>query len=458
MMIKTRYDSTHLRWQLGRPVVSISAENDSDKDAPEILPSHDLLLFTSMRANYSKPTSFRRSQLGVVSMMKLARQAQQRNPALRVNLRVLLLVDFPEECPVLLQKLSALDDRVWDKEHRGARDSGRSSQYPFVASDLLGPEADGVSAPSPYDYPICRAATTCLHPVYNIPTMDCLFRSALSVALPDEYIMFTNSDIVYSTELLNIYVQARDAVTEFPHGFSMFGRRKDVVLEEEDLYHNNVRNASSKWRNSRALKVSSGSSLIANLVDRALSDFDSIFRHVANKMAKQSVYSAPRGVDFFLMPQWGFPLNFPPLMIGRALWDNVMMSALIRNGNSAHPGPPAIHVTQSVTSIHMGAASEWGTYNGRKGAEWTNFVGINHTLARSGATLFTQYYSRGYCNITESARTSNCKVVSDSIRKPLILDGENKVKGPGIFVTKSGFVFAKRHNDAKTARSHVKSG
>jgi hypothetical protein len=406
---------------------------------PNQATNYSLLIFTAMRANYSKPSAFRRNQIGVISMMKLARQAQ-RNPALRVNLRVLLLVDFPEECPVLLQKLSALDDRVWDKEHRKTGDgkvtgdSDRSSQYSFVATELLEPEVKGAkSTPNPYDYPICLAVTTCFHPVYDIPTMDCLFRSALTVALPDEYIMFTNSDIVYSTELLNIYVQARDAVTVFPHGFSMFGRRKNGHLETADFYNDSSLNAIMSEAHSERTP------------DIVASYFDSILEKVVTKTNSHFGYLPPQGSDIFLMPQWGFPLNFPPFMIRRASWDNARMITLIRNHNATHPGPPAIHVTQSVSHIHTGSEADSGAYSDRKGADWMYHVQFNHSQVPEAFSYNTQYYSRGFCNATESARSSDCNVTAESVGNANILDGESKVKGPGVHVTKSGFVFTKRH-------------
>jgi hypothetical protein len=253
--------------------------------------------------------------------------------------------------------------------------------------------------------------------------------------------MFTNSDIVYSTELLNIYVQARDAVTEFPHGFSMIGRRKNVVLEEVDLYHDRARNPTSATRDSGSLRASS---IVKSPTDKMFSTFGGNFEHIVQKATEKFSYSAPQGVDFFLMPQWGFPLNFPPLMIGRAQWDNRMLTSLIRNGNSAHPGPPAIHVTQSVTSIHMGAASDWGNYNDRKGADWMYFLGMNITMTPPGTSQFTQYYSRGFCNATESANSSDCNATDLSLDPSKALDFENKATGKEVHVTKSGFVFARR--------------
>jgi hypothetical protein len=431
-----------------------------------------------MRANYSKPTTFRRSQVAVVAMMKLARQAQ-RNTALRVNLRVLLLVDHPEECPVLLQKLSAVDDRVWDHHHREAAatkhsgDGGHNSHHhPFVASELLTDKA-GVGAatgsdsgsgsgsgrqppPNPYDYPICLATTMCLHPTYEIPTMDCLFRSALAVALPDEYIMFTNSDILFSTELLNVYVQARDSAQLFPEGFSMFGRRLNVALEEPDIYFTPNRTETHQHMSDTHLKTAADrASATEKLAAEVMwLEFDRIFEHVTKRAKAKNSHSAPQGLDYFLMPQWGFPRNFPPLMIGRALWDNRMATSLVRNGygslsqsqSPSRPGPPAIHVTQSVTAVHMGAASDWGHYGDRLGAQWANYMGMNLSLAPPGTSASTQYYSRGYCDPANSSLTSECAATAHSLDSSgYVLDFENKVKGsPGAFATKTGFLFVKR--------------
>jgi hypothetical protein len=263
--------------------------------------------------------------------------------------------------------------------------------------------------------------------------MDCLFRSALTVALPDEYIMFTNSDIVYSTELLNIYVQARDAVTEFPHGFSMFGRRKNGHLETADFYNDSSLNAIMSEAHSERTP------------DIVASYFDSILEKVVTKTEEHFEYMAPVGSDMFVMPQWGFPLNFPPLMIGRAYWDNAMMTTLIRNHNATHPGPPAIHVTQSVSHIHTGSEADSGVYTDRKGADWKDQVGWKKCQGpEKGTSQFTQYYSRGFCTRSESVKSSDCNVTVESLGNAHVLDGESKVQGSGVHVTKSGFIFAKR--------------
>jgi hypothetical protein len=225
----------------------------------------------------------------------------------------------------------------------------------------------------------------------------------------------------------------------------MFGRRKDVVLEEEDLYHDSVRNTSSKTQNrSPILGASAVSPLKVTPSDHTLSAFDSIFKHVVQKTNAHFKYLPPQGSDIFLMPQWGFPLNFPPLMIGRAYWDNQMMSSLIRNNDNDKclSGPPAIHITQSLTSIHTGVSLS--NYNDRKGADWMYQIGLDLAITPPGTSQFTQYYSRGFCSAKESARFSDCHVTVQSLRMVHVLDGENKTQGSGVHVTKSGFVFAKR--------------
>jgi hypothetical protein len=132
------------------------------------------------------------------------------------------------------------------------------------------------------------------------------------------------------------------------------------------------------------------------------------------------------------------------MMIGRAEWDSRMITVLIRNHNATHPGPPVIHVTQSVASIHTGAASDWGNYNDRKGAWWKFHVGWNYSMDSQGRTLATQYYSRGFCDPAESAKSSDCTVTASSLGQSNIIDDESKTQGSGVHVTKSGFVFVKR--------------
>ena len=277
-----------------------------------------LLLFSSIRGDTRNDNNFRKIQIALNSWLQLT--------LLPTNaiVRVLLLTDM----------------KVNEDEMKR-----------LLVFDHLKKSKDNL---------IIRAATQCSHPLYGIPTVDCLFRIATTISHPSEYIMFSNSDIVYFDDLIHTFIAAWNSI-EFKNKFIMIGRRYLVHDEELDEGLDN------------------------KLIIYKLHQLYNSSSHADSEFC----------LDYFLMPPESFYKLFPPFLIGRASWDNIMAFWLFNQTLGSNP-VPMIEVTDSVLAAHLGWPSS--DFDSRTGSQWSIKLLTVWQRREIGKTTSTQYISSKSCS------------------------------------------------------------
>ena len=144
----------------------------------------------------------------------------------------------------------------------------------------------------------CKPALKeCLHPEYQIPTMDCILQYATQLASPSEIVLYTNSDIIFSIDGIR-------AISALISGFGaadrskflITGRRTEIPVEAIPTQYS----------------------------DKA---HDQLIKYAHQN---GTLYS-PYGMDYFIFPPSAFPRDFPRFLLGRWRWDNALLSHFIVN-------------------------------------------------------------------------------------------------------------------------------
>jgi hypothetical protein len=135
----------------------------------------------------------------------------------------------------------------------------------------------------------------CQHPEFHIPTMDCIFSTAVDLALQNEVLLYANGDIIFQQDIfsivLNIFEQLRDP------NIVIVGQRTDI----EEL-----------------LPPTFSALALQNVTTHARRD---------------GVRHSPYGLDYFIFRPEIFPAVFPPYLLGRWRWDNALMTAFVSRNN-----------------------------------------------------------------------------------------------------------------------------
>ena len=163
----------------------------------------------------------------------------------------------------------------------------------------------------------CLALPHCADVATGVLTVDCMAREALArgaqlLGVQQFSAVLVNSDVIFTRSLLHTVAVAR---AEFGQQFVLVGRRFDAPVTE----------------------------MIADGLppERMVRDALEILRTHGEK---HSVF----GFDYFVFPATAFPPAFPPFLVGRYRWDNVLALELLASGL------PFVDATESVVCIHQG--------------------------------------------------------------------------------------------------------
>ena len=180
----------------------------------------------------------------------------------------------------------------------------------------------------------CVGLPQCTHAVTGILTVDCVAKEALALGArlfgaPQFTALLVNSDIMFTQSLIQSLAVTRAALGT---QFVLVGRRVDAPVTEMIVA-----------RSPPEVMVRD-----AEAVSAALG-------------AKHSVF----GFDYFVFPATAFPPAFPPFLVGRYRWDNVLALELLASGL------PFVDATESVVCIHQGYTVNASRPNhiGRLGAQ-----------------------------------------------------------------------------------------
>jgi hypothetical protein len=368
-----------------------------------------LLLFTTISAFDRYTYRFHRSQLAISSWLRLMDYSPSKR-GVRVSLRVLLLVDKPSECSLFRTILRSDDNR-------------RKSDLPeanYSANFKTDRWEEHYGQHQPF---MCIPATHCLHPFFGIPIMDCLFKSAIAVTHPGEFVMFANSDIMFKTSLLDTFLEAASD-PKLTNDFVFVGRRRNVHIEDDEMFNFPERETSvddypyENWKSVNELVKgwkSDNSTLVpgdTNVCDtKCLLGCGIVPYETLNMLRKirVAVQQRPRwgdgqfdskfAIDYFLFPPHGMPDQYPPFMVGRASWDNIFLFWLHNNTfNATRPGPPMIDVSHAMDAIHLGAQdADMNNFAKRKGANWAIQLLTDWSRLEKGNILNTNMESYGLC-------------------------------------------------------------
>ena len=195
--------------------------------------------------------------------------------------------------------------------------SGDAASRGFFILALFEQEAryDPVVCATPHT--TCVALPHCADEPTGVLTVDCMAREALArgtqlLGVPQFSAVLVNSDVIFTQSLTHTVAVAR---AEFGQQFVLVGRRFDAPVTE----------------------------MIADGLppERMVRDALEILRTHGEK---HSVF----GFDYFVFPASAFPPAFPPFLVGRYRWDNVLALELLASGL------PFVDATESVVCIHQG--------------------------------------------------------------------------------------------------------
>jgi len=144
---------------------------------------------------------------------------------------------------------------------------------------------------------------SCLHPQLNVPIVSCIFSAAGRLATT-EFMVYTNSDIVFASNIANL----THHVASHLSNFLIVGRRTDRVLS-----------SLLNFQTPRWLEVLQGE-------DDLHGDY---------------------GMDYFIFRR-SKPPKLSPFLLGRVLWDNCLVASYI-----GHPQRFAVDATKVLTAYHL---------------------------------------------------------------------------------------------------------
>lgn len=136
----------------------------------------------------------------------------------------------------------------------------------------------------------------CRHPEFHIPTMDCIFSTAIELASPSELLFYTNGDIVFQHDILsivsNVFEQLKDP------NVVIVGQRTDIPKE-----------------------------LLPRMI--STSALESLTTHAR----REGVRYTPDGLNYFIFRPEAFPPLSPPYLLGLWRWNNALMTAFVSKNN-----------------------------------------------------------------------------------------------------------------------------
>ena len=202
---------------------------------------------------------------------------------------------------------------------------------------------DPVVAATPHT--TCVALPNCADPATGILTVSCIAREALTRGARllrglQFLAVLVNSDVIFTHSFVNTVAAARAALGP---QFVLVGRRYDAPVTEMILSNSPP--------------------------ERMVRDAEAVYHALG---FKHSVF----GMDYFAFPATAFPSEFPPFLVGRYRWDNVLALELLMSGL------PFVDATESVVCIHQGYVQNASQPNhiGRQGAA----INAELTRAHSG--------------------------------------------------------------------------
>lgn len=383
-----------------------------------------LLIFTSISPQFLSDGRFRRTQLAIASWLKLS---SYRPKSLLV--RVLLLSDDDDMCANLrrihtVQGCSAHEEKSmplnpFNLSHQTDSPTHRTHlhKFPHAGRNDTAPHPHLPRAQDAKPSPIlCLPVTSCMHPIYGIPTVDCLFRTASAAAVPGEYLMYSNADVAFGSDLVDTLLALAEK-NEFHDGFVGLGRRWNCPFEDHQLCAVGASSEGSA-RDSR-------DDPLAKELDASLASL----QHLARSGSGHCIQDTSFAMDYFILHPNAVPRNLPPFLVGRANWDNLMTYWTLANSwgglvppevatpndtiiyfagkgavraSSVLHGPPVVSLSPSVFALHLGAVdSSMYEFSKRKGSDWAIRLLTDWKRIQFGNIDNSNYFLLDSCNASE---------------------------------------------------------
>lgn len=349
-----------------------------------------LLIFTTINPvkEMANIVEWRRKILAVSSWVKLALET----PVSTAIVRVMVVVSSLSHCDIMLPHIYPRGDTLNKNNYNDKTAAGTAGQQ--RKSPLL-----------------CLLAPSCAHPWYSIPTIDCIFKFAVNTAHPSEYIMYSNSDMIYFSDLISTFTMAYQSKNTFPgQEFALLGKRLNLDTNELDY---NLKDKSTPFTKEE-MQIKNRTHWDSD--DFILSKLAEFEFKVRRKISGGSDSNYCQ--DYFIMSPKNFPTKLHPFLVGRALWDNSISSFLHTEGNYTQDGKliiryTYIEVTNTVLALHTFFKGHLDyNFDKRVGHIWNDrLVDYHDRLWRTqmGQTLLAEVESRGNCsaNCTFDWRGSN---------------------------------------------------
>eukprot|EP01135_Chromosphaera_perkinsii_P002181 Nk52_evm16s218 gene=Nk52_evmTU16s218 len=165
----------------------------------------------------------------------------------------------------------------------------------------------------------------CFDAKYGAPMYSCIFAKAKELALgKTEFIMYSNSDIIYTDDLLHTINRVS---IQFSEKLLMIGSRQDF-----DFWH---------------------------YLDVMKSNWQESIRNIALNMGVEHNYF---GIDYFLFRTKFFP-EMPDFLVGRIRWDNWLVATRIKTKGFA-----TVDSSNAVLALHQNHVHSYASHN-RPGRE-----------------------------------------------------------------------------------------
>ena len=144
----------------------------------------------------------------------------------------------------------------------------------------------------------------------GIPTIPCMYKEAAKYAEPGTLAMYVNGDIILSERMADV-VNSTSSV--FGESFQVVGERKDIIFPD--------------W-----------------LREMPESELERLENYAQNTGVSHGEW----GMDYFIFPAKHLLDPFPPFLVGRWRWDNVMLLKMLLWST------PTVDVSEATKVIHFG--------------------------------------------------------------------------------------------------------
>jgi hypothetical protein len=199
----------------------------------------------------------------------------------------------------------------------------------------------------------------CLHPGYaNTPTIDCILQTMATTSSKQhyDYAVLANGDLLFPAK--PFVASMRSVVAWHENKIVLVGQRTDTTWDQF-------------WSGGNFSRLDDARPL-------HLDEYERLHEN-AREPSHGAVHHPDFGVDYFVMSASLLPTDFPPFLVGRFRWDNVLLARFLVDGGGN--GVAVVDATAALPVLHLGGmySSDPKYHYNRVGARYNDALTREYT-------------------------------------------------------------------------------